>query len=119
MHRDRAIKQFEESLGLSRKEALERWDLELGRAKHKLYNGPAASPLQIPIKVDDFLVMENALIGEKTMTKCHKQVKHTADQEDLMLEGLSCGTTALASGDLERFGCEQQDDLMSKLFFGN
>eukprot|EP00971_Amphidinium_carterae_P293237 5822025-Amphidinium_carterae.3 len=118
MHRDRAIKHFEDTLGLSRKESLERWDLEEGRAKHKLYNGLASSPLQIPIHCDDFLIMENALIGEKTMTKCHKQVKHTADQEDLMQEGLASGTTALAPGDLERFGCEQ-DDLASRLFFGN
>ena len=69
MHKARAVNHWIENEGLSKQEALQRWGDEELKAKHRLYKGPPDSKLQIPVKLEDFLVSEDAIIEEKVKTR--------------------------------------------------
>ncbi|CAE7215561.1 unnamed protein product [Symbiodinium natans] len=115
MHKKRAVNHWMERLGLERSEALTKWAEESEAAKYKLMNGPRDSPLQIPVKLDDFLVVEDSVIDEKSMVKDYKKVKHSAEAEQLMEEALE--GRAFTDNDIERYGIDAANsDLVNSVF---
>ena len=117
MHKARAVNHWIENEGLSKQEALQRWDDEELKAKHRLYKGPPDSKLQIPVKLEDFLVSEDAIIEEKVKTRDFRRVKHTQEADDLMEEGLMSGR-GWSSEDVEKnFGMPSESaDLAASIF---
>ena len=103
MHRERAVKFWIERNNMDRKSALEMWDSEVLAAKHKDQNGPQDSKLRIPVKLDDFLIVEDAEIYEKEKLLEHKRMKFSEEQGMLMDEGLEAGRAA-APADMARLG---------------
>ena len=104
MHKSRAVGHWESRLNLDRQAALAKWDEEEAKARHKLFNGPSDSPLQIPVKLDDFIVVDDSIVDEKVKVKEHKRQKWSDEQNDLMDEGLMNGRGWSSSGDLEKLG---------------
>ena len=103
MHKERAVKFWMERDGLDRMAALQMWDSETGLAKFKDDKGPAESRLRIPVKLDDFLIMEDSDIYEKEKLLEHKRVKFSEEQDLLADEALQAGRAATSS-QLERLG---------------
>ena len=116
MAKARAVARWMERLGLDRKQALDRWDLEVATAKVTNQNGPVGSALQIPVKVDDFLIVEDAIVDEKIKEKEFKRQKFSDETDELMDEGLL--GRAGREEDIEKFGCARMDnpDVVSSLF---
>ncbi|CAE7274092.1 unnamed protein product, partial [Symbiodinium sp. CCMP2456] len=116
MAKGRAVSHFMERFGLDRKQALDRWDAEVQAAKVTNHNGPVGSTLQIPVKLDDFLIVEDAIVDEKIKEKEHKRQKFTAETDELMDDGLL--GRAGRDEDIEKFGLSKMDnpDLVSSLF---
>ena len=116
MAKGRAVSHFMERLGLDRKQALDRWDSEVQAARVTNHNGPVGSTLQIPIKLDDFLIVEDAIVDEKIKEKEHKRQKFSAETDELMDDGLL--GRAGRDEDIEKFGLSKMDnpDLVSSLF---
>ena len=80
MHKSRAVGHWESRLNLDRQAALAKWDEEEAKARHKLFNGPSDSPLQIPVKLDDFIVVDDSIVDEKVKVKEHKRQKWSDEQ---------------------------------------
>ncbi|CAE7283964.1 unnamed protein product [Symbiodinium sp. CCMP2592] len=116
MHKERAVSHWVATIGLSRMEALTKWDLERAAARHVLRDGPGGSD-RIPVKQDDFLIVEDDIVDEKQLVKSHRQTKHTEETNALMLDGLSAGR-AFSQADLEEYGIGHLDnpDLYKDLF---
>ena len=103
MRRERAVKFWMDRESLDRKSALERWDLEVEQSKHRDQAGPAESRLRIPVKIEDFLVVEDSDIYEKEKLLEHKRTKHNEEQDMLMDDALESGRAATSSG-IDRMG---------------
>lgn len=120
MHKERAVKHWIERQALTRAEALSKWSEEHATAeksKHVLHDGPGGSDT-IPVKYDNFLIVEDDLVHEKAAYKEHKRTRYTEDVGALMEEGLNSGR-AFRSEDLEKFGVAHFDNAeMAENMFG-
>ncbi|CAE7775864.1 unnamed protein product [Symbiodinium sp. CCMP2592] len=116
MAKARAVNHWVEWLNMDRKQALDKWDTEVAAAKVTNQNGPVGSPLQIPVKLDDFIIVEDAVVDEKIKEKEFKRQKFTEEVEGLMDEGLL--GRAGSEEDIEKFGLARMDnpDMVSSLF---
>ncbi|CAE7855903.1 unnamed protein product, partial [Symbiodinium sp. KB8] len=115
MHKSRAIQHWCERLGIDRREASLKWDVEVEKAKHKLMTGPKESPLTIPVKIDDFLVFENAIEHEKSKESEFKQQKYKDETSQMMDEALE----GAANTDWHRYGLDMpadSSDLVNSVF---
>ena len=66
-----------------RQEALDAWDAELQKARHRDYEGRGGS-VRIPVRVEDFIIGEELYAQEVKVTKGFKQVKHGEGTDDAM-----------------------------------
>ena len=108
MNKSRAIQHWVDRLGLDRQAALTKWDEQVKVAKYSNNNGPVGQTLQIPVKVDEFLILEDAVIDEKSRELEHKRVKHNEEVQDLMEEGLK-GRAATAEA-IAEYGLSGMDN---------
>ncbi|CAE7261444.1 unnamed protein product [Symbiodinium sp. CCMP2592] len=108
----RAVNRWVERFNMDRKQALDRWDMEVASAKVTNQNGPVGSP----VKLDDFIIVEDAVVDEKIKQKEFKRQKFTDEVEGLMDEGLL--GRAGREKDIEKFGLARMDnpDMVSSLF---
>ena len=105
MLKNRAVAHFMENDCMDRAEALQKWDDECEATPHKRYDGPGGA-LRIPIKVEDFLVAEDALINEKSKELSFKRAKYSLEQDALMDEGLEAGRPG-SSEDFKQLGFKE------------
>ena len=108
MNKSRAIQHWVDRLGLDRQAALTKWDEQVKVAKYSNNNGPVGQTLQIPVKVDEFLILEDAVTDEKSRELEHKRVKHNEEVQDLMEEGLK-GRAATAEA-IAEYGLSGMDN---------
>ena len=90
MVKSKAVQHWVDNDLMERVDALQRWDTEVAATKHKRHDGPNGA-LRIPIKVEDFLVAEDALINEKSKELGFKRAKYNQEQDQLMDEALEAG----------------------------
>ena len=102
------IQHWVDRLGLDRQAALTKWDEQVKVAKYSNNNGPVGQTLQIPVKVDEFLILEDAVIDEKSRELEHKRVKRNEEVQDLMEEGLK-GRAATAEA-IAEYGLSGMDN---------
>ena len=64
---------------MTRMDALNKWDADSAASSHKLCQGPAASWLQIPVKIEDVLIGHDAVVDERSMVKWYRQQNYTEE----------------------------------------
>ena len=116
MHKEKAIKHWMAEKGLTRIEANDKWTEERGRARFVKHDGPGGED-RIPVRTDDFLIAEDAVVDEKVATKEHKRAKFNEDVAEQMNEALQ--GRAMSSEDVKSFGLEDHPDLVNDFLGAN
>ena len=108
MHKERAVKHWIDRLGLTRVEANEKWAEERAKATFVRHDGPKGQEDRIPVKEDDFLQVEDAIVSERSAVNEFKRAKWSEDIQDQMQEALQ-GRSAGAESNLRKFGLDSFD----------